>query len=146
MSAPTLTEVKQALNHLVTVRVQSDTDPDPRGGQYDVTGMLREVEDFSAGMALLGNFAYSIHLTTGFRPGTYDEDDAAAYVLGIPSGETIWGPEIIGFTDHGARDDFDVNLRQFVMQRDHALQALKDAEANLARAYATLTDLTALEG
>jgi len=145
MTGPTIEQAKQALNHLVTVEVAT-TDGVGNPFEATITGLLRQVNDFTVlygGDEVLP--AYQIDVTSGFRPGSYD-DFAVDVVIGSPEGLTISADEIVSFTDHGARDDFDTNLNQLIAQREHALQALKDAEANLARAYAEVTNLTAQEG
>lgn len=137
MSIPNTEQAQQTLNHLVSIEV-STVDATSQPIEFTLVGLVRHVSP-------LGDGRYQVDVITGFRPGSYD-DFAVDAVVGSPEGLLVNTDEIVSFTDHGARDDFDHGLAQMVMQREHALQALKDAEANLARAYLDITNLTAQEG
>lgn len=137
MSIPTTAQVQQALNHLVSIEV-STADAFGNPMEFTLTGLLRDVFVFEDGH-------YQADVTTGFGPGSYDEF-AMDTIMGSAQGLLVSTDEIVSFTDHGARDDFDTNLAQLVAQREHALQALKDAEKNLHAAYQVVTNLTAQEG
>ena len=133
MSKPTAEQVLAAKDHLVTLVVRTLIASDDIV-DLTLTGVLDSVD-------LDGH----IGITTGFTQGTYDYWVRGDEV-GSENGMTMPLVDIVAFTDHGERSDFLTNLRHLMGARDQALQALKDAEANIARAYAEVTNLAAQEG
>ena len=140
---PTIDEVKQAEGHLVSVTVTGVSAFDEQYNET-ITGIMSDL--VLLGIETAGRTSrYSFNVTSEYLPGTYDQIGQGS-LIGSPAGLMVHETEIVDFTDHGARDDFTTTLAQLTAQREHALQALKDAETNLANAYFDVTNLTAQEG
>lgn len=136
---PTLDEIRQAQDHLVTVGLTHQMDngtDEPYVWTETVTGILEHLTE-------VDDLHVTFSVTTGYEPGHYDVGDE---VVGARQGLHVRLSQVREFTDHGERSDFQIALGHLMGAQAQALKALKDAEANLQRHYATVTNLTAQEG